>query len=318
MNQRSEHLRGQIHLGPATSARMGPRKVDRARPISSSDSFVSDSSDEVRGISGRPGAVLGECADSKVLGIPFDDQRSCPVDGERRGAWHAQERADRLGRCSRRTRRRVIGGRSPSSTFLSNGRCSRLGTRPRGYRRGNAYPVRPAPRSPDTTWFTNKEARDGGRRRERGCTRIEAIALARQVVADLEDAMRIAGRRRAGFRMTMERKTTRANAVAAVDRLHRFRPGMRSRTSARTWRGLGGDARDPKRPRRVLGRHRTASRLVCRTARRDDSSAVRPDRPLRATYAKHADLLRNCPPSSRRRSRSRCQSGALLNWYAAK
>ena len=51
----------------------------------------------------------------------------------------------------------------------------------------------------------------------------EAIALARQVVADLEDAMRTAKPAQGRFRMTMSRKATRANAVAAVDRLHRFR-----------------------------------------------------------------------------------------------
>jgi superfamily II DNA or RNA helicase len=62
------------------------------------------------------------------------------------------------------------------------------------------------------------------RRRERVLSdQNEAIVLARQVVADLDAAMRAAKPAQGWLRMAVSRKATQANAVTAVDRLHLVR-----------------------------------------------------------------------------------------------
>jgi superfamily II DNA or RNA helicase len=62
------------------------------------------------------------------------------------------------------------------------------------------------------------------RRRERILSeRGEAIVLARQVVADLDDALRAAKPAQSRLRMAFSRKATRAHAESAIDRLHRVR-----------------------------------------------------------------------------------------------
>jgi superfamily II DNA or RNA helicase len=62
------------------------------------------------------------------------------------------------------------------------------------------------------------------RRRERVLSeRSDAIALARQVVADLDRVLRAAKPAQARLRIAVSRKATRANAATAVDRLHLVR-----------------------------------------------------------------------------------------------